>query len=61
MKNYWCIENDFAAQRELAAIEEARGFCEIEKLRARLAASEQRVKALEEAAIAVAIWWVEGN
>ena len=43
------IENDFAAQRELAAIEEARGFREIEKLRDQLAASEQRVKALEDA------------
>lgn len=49
MTDTWCIENDFAAQRELAVIEEARSFREIEKLRAQLAASEQRVKALEEA------------
>ena len=47
IKNEWCIENDFAAQRELAAIEEARGLSETEKLRAQLAASEQRVKKLE--------------
>lgn len=47
MTDTWCIENDFAAQRELAAAEEARSFREIEKLRARLAESEARVKALE--------------
>ena len=49
MKDTWCIENDFAAQQELAAIEEARGFRETEKLRYQLAASKQRVKALEDA------------
>ena len=49
MTDTWCIENDFAAQRELAAMEEARSFREIEKLSAQLAASEQRVKELEEA------------
>ena len=49
MKDTWCIENDFAAQQELAAIEEARGFRETEKLRSQLAASEARAKALEEA------------
>ena len=47
MTDTWCIENDFAAQRELAAIEEARVFSEIEKLRSQLAASEQRVNELE--------------
>ena len=49
IKNEWCIENDLAAQRELAAIEEARFFSGIEKLRSQLAASEARAKALEEA------------
>lgn len=47
--NEWCIENNFAAQRELAAIEEARWFSGIEKLRSQLAASEAMVNALEEA------------
>ena len=32
MKNDWCIENDFAAQRELAAMEEALGLRENEML-----------------------------
>lgn len=49
MTDTWCIENDFAAQRELAVIEEARSFREIEKLRAQLAASEQRLKVMEDA------------
>ena len=55
IKNERCIENDFAAQRELAAIEEAGVFSGIEKLRSQLAVSEQRVKALEEALLQVRI------
>ena len=43
MTDTWCIENDFAAQRELAVIEEARSFREIEKLRAQLAALRKAV------------------
>ena len=55
IKNERCIENYFAAQRELAAIEEARGFRETEKLRAQLSASEQRVKALEDTLLLVQV------
>jgi hypothetical protein len=52
MRRDWCIENDFAAQKEMAEMERHGIMLVVEEnrsLRAQLAASEARCKRLEEA------------